>query len=202
MRRKAPPVDGPFDVIVLSGSVAEVPPPLLGQLKPGGRLVAIVGQLPVMRAELVTRAPAPAAESSVRGRRLGRLFDRRPVRHRRAAADRLRRAEPVHLLGPAGDAAACFALRPGAPGAVCRPQRSSRRPRHAGRRISGRRDPESAYNLAGVAGQVPARAAASEKNPPGNPHADPASSTLGPLAVALAVSLAALAPSLSLGADR
>jgi protein-L-isoaspartate(D-aspartate) O-methyltransferase len=31
---KAPPVDGPFDVIVLSGSVAEVPPALLGQLKP------------------------------------------------------------------------------------------------------------------------------------------------------------------------
>jgi protein-L-isoaspartate(D-aspartate) O-methyltransferase len=57
---KAPPVDGPFDVIVLSGSVAEVPPALLGQLKPGGRLAAIVGQLPVMRAELVTRAPAPA----------------------------------------------------------------------------------------------------------------------------------------------
>jgi len=61
---KAPPVDGPFDVIVLSGSVAEVPPVLLGQLKPGGRLVAIVGQLPVMRAELVTRAPAPAAGAS------------------------------------------------------------------------------------------------------------------------------------------
>ena len=40
---QAPPVDGPFDVIVLSGSVAEVPPVLLGQLKPGGRLVAIVG---------------------------------------------------------------------------------------------------------------------------------------------------------------
>jgi protein-L-isoaspartate(D-aspartate) O-methyltransferase len=60
----APPVDGPFDVIVLSGSVAEVPPVLLGQLKPGGRLVAIVGQLPVMRAELVTRAPAPGAGSS------------------------------------------------------------------------------------------------------------------------------------------
>ena len=60
---KAPPVDGPFDVIVLSGSVAEVPPALLGQLKPGGRLAAIVGQLPVMRAELVTRAPAPAAGS-------------------------------------------------------------------------------------------------------------------------------------------
>jgi protein-L-isoaspartate(D-aspartate) O-methyltransferase len=59
---QAPPADGPFDVIVLSGSVAEVPRALLGQLKPGGRLVAIVGQLPVMRAELMTRAPAsPAA---------------------------------------------------------------------------------------------------------------------------------------------
>ena len=52
---KAPPVDGPFDVIVLSGSVAEVPRALLAQLKPGGRLTAIVGQLPVMRAVLMTR---------------------------------------------------------------------------------------------------------------------------------------------------
>ncbi len=49
------PVDGPFDVIVLSGSVAELPRALLAQLKPGGRLVAVVGQLPIMRAELVTR---------------------------------------------------------------------------------------------------------------------------------------------------
>jgi protein-L-isoaspartate(D-aspartate) O-methyltransferase len=48
-------VDGPFDVIVLSGSVAEVPRALLSQLKPGGRLTAIVGQLPVMRAVLITR---------------------------------------------------------------------------------------------------------------------------------------------------
>jgi protein-L-isoaspartate(D-aspartate) O-methyltransferase len=55
---QAPPVDGPFDVIVLSGSVAEVPRVLLGQLKPGGRLTAVVGQLPVMRAVLMTRAPA------------------------------------------------------------------------------------------------------------------------------------------------
>ena len=58
---KGPPPDGPFDVIVLSGSVAEVPSTLLAQLKPGGRLAAIVGQLPVMRAELVTRAPAATA---------------------------------------------------------------------------------------------------------------------------------------------
>ena len=54
---KALPVEGPFDVIVLSGSVAEVPRSLLGQLKPGGRLTAIVGQLPVMQAVLMTRGP-------------------------------------------------------------------------------------------------------------------------------------------------
>ena len=50
------PDDGPFDVIVLSGSVFEVPRALLAQLKPGGRLTAIVGQLPIMRAVLVTRS--------------------------------------------------------------------------------------------------------------------------------------------------
>lgn len=47
--------EGPFDVIVLSGSVAEVPQALLGQLKVGGRLAAIVGTDPVMRATFVTR---------------------------------------------------------------------------------------------------------------------------------------------------
>lgn len=48
--------DGPFDVIVLSGSVAEVPPALLDQLKVGGRLFAIVGHEPVMRAQYITRS--------------------------------------------------------------------------------------------------------------------------------------------------
>jgi protein-L-isoaspartate(D-aspartate) O-methyltransferase len=47
--------EGPFDVIVLSGSVAEVPPQLLSQLKVGGRLAAIVGFEPVMRATIITR---------------------------------------------------------------------------------------------------------------------------------------------------
>jgi protein-L-isoaspartate(D-aspartate) O-methyltransferase len=47
--------DGPFDAILLSGSVAEVPQALLQQLKTGGRLAAIVGQEPVMRARLFTR---------------------------------------------------------------------------------------------------------------------------------------------------
>ncbi len=68
---QAPPVDGPFDVIVLSGSVAEVPRALLGQLKPGGRLTAVVGQLPIMRAVLITRGPAapPSGEASAGGGR-------------------------------------------------------------------------------------------------------------------------------------
>ncbi|MBS0445994.1 MAG: protein-L-isoaspartate O-methyltransferase [Proteobacteria bacterium] len=47
--------DAPLDVILLSGSVAEVPMTLLQQLKVGGRLAAIVGQQPVMRATVVTR---------------------------------------------------------------------------------------------------------------------------------------------------
>jgi protein-L-isoaspartate(D-aspartate) O-methyltransferase len=47
--------EGPFDAIVLSGSVAEVPQALLAQLKVGGRLAAIVGGDPVMRATFVTR---------------------------------------------------------------------------------------------------------------------------------------------------
>lgn len=47
--------EGPFDAIVLSGSVFEVPQALLSQLKVGGRLAAIVGNEPVMRATFVTR---------------------------------------------------------------------------------------------------------------------------------------------------
>ncbi|MCV2423141.1 protein-L-isoaspartate O-methyltransferase family protein [Paucibacter sp. DJ2R-2] len=47
--------EAPFDVILLSGSVAEVPAALLAQLKVGGRLAAIVGEEPVMRAQLITR---------------------------------------------------------------------------------------------------------------------------------------------------
>ncbi len=47
--------DGPFDAIVLSGSVAELPHALLAQLKVGGRLVAIVGEEPMMQATIVTR---------------------------------------------------------------------------------------------------------------------------------------------------
>jgi protein-L-isoaspartate(D-aspartate) O-methyltransferase len=47
--------DGPFDAILLSGSVAEVPTRLLELLREGGRLVAITGQEPVMRVTLVQK---------------------------------------------------------------------------------------------------------------------------------------------------
>jgi protein-L-isoaspartate(D-aspartate) O-methyltransferase len=49
------PGEAPFDAILLSGSIASPPSALLDQLKVGGRLMAIVGELPVMRATLVTR---------------------------------------------------------------------------------------------------------------------------------------------------
>ena len=48
-------VDGRFDVIVLSGSVAEIPHALLSLLKVGGRRGAIVGDEPMMQATVVTR---------------------------------------------------------------------------------------------------------------------------------------------------
>lgn len=58
------PLRGPFDVIVLSGSVAEVPASLLEQLKIGGRLSAIVGFEPMMRATLITRVDQNAWRTS------------------------------------------------------------------------------------------------------------------------------------------
>jgi protein-L-isoaspartate(D-aspartate) O-methyltransferase len=47
--------EAPFDAIVLGGSVAEVPQSLLSQLKVGGKLIAIVGDEPIMHATLFTR---------------------------------------------------------------------------------------------------------------------------------------------------
>ena len=49
------PVEGPFDVILLSGSTTQVPQHLLQHLKIGGRLGAVIGNEPMMRATFVTR---------------------------------------------------------------------------------------------------------------------------------------------------
>jgi protein-L-isoaspartate(D-aspartate) O-methyltransferase len=43
----------PYDVIVLTGSTPILPPSFLVQLKPGGRLFAVVGDPPVMEARLI-----------------------------------------------------------------------------------------------------------------------------------------------------
>lgn len=39
------PSEGPYDVIVLNGSAANIPAPLLDQLKHGGRLVAVISEV-------------------------------------------------------------------------------------------------------------------------------------------------------------
>ena len=52
--------NGPYDVIMVSGAVPEVPAALLDQLKVGGRLFAFVGEDPVITATLMTRVDATA----------------------------------------------------------------------------------------------------------------------------------------------
>jgi len=45
---------GPYDAIVLTGSVPLLPESFLKSLNPGGRLIAVVGEPPVMEAQLVS----------------------------------------------------------------------------------------------------------------------------------------------------
>jgi len=63
-----------FDAIVVSGSVERLPEHLVARLNPGGRLVAIVGQAPVMQAVLVERIGAGLSTSS-NGLRTTVLFE-------------------------------------------------------------------------------------------------------------------------------
>jgi len=49
------PGEGPYDAIVLTGSVPMIPVELREQLAQGGRLLAVVGEAPVMTARLVTQ---------------------------------------------------------------------------------------------------------------------------------------------------
>jgi protein-L-isoaspartate(D-aspartate) O-methyltransferase len=62
------PAHGPYDIIVISGGIPALPDAFLKQLRPGGRLFAIVGTAPVMQAQLVTCA----AEGAYR---VARLFE-------------------------------------------------------------------------------------------------------------------------------
>ncbi|MDP9107616.1 MAG: protein-L-isoaspartate O-methyltransferase [Pseudomonadota bacterium] len=45
----------PYDVIVVSGSLPLLPQQFLQQIKVGGRIVAVIGEAPVMTAQLITR---------------------------------------------------------------------------------------------------------------------------------------------------
>ncbi len=58
------PDDAGFDVIVLTGSTPLLPDAFRRRLKVGGRLFAIVGEAPVMQAQLIT-CTAPGATRSV-----------------------------------------------------------------------------------------------------------------------------------------
>ncbi len=57
---RAPLVPSTFDVIVLTGSTPVLPQAFLDQLAPGGRLFAVVGDAPVMKAVLVRQPVAGA----------------------------------------------------------------------------------------------------------------------------------------------
>jgi protein-L-isoaspartate(D-aspartate) O-methyltransferase len=57
------PSSGPYDVILLTGSLPFLPDSLRNQLSPGGRLLAVVGEPPVMTAMLVTRISEHAFNS-------------------------------------------------------------------------------------------------------------------------------------------
>lgn len=51
---------GPYDAIVLTGSVPVLPESFQQSLNPGGRLIAVVGEAPVMQTRLVTRGQGGA----------------------------------------------------------------------------------------------------------------------------------------------
>ena len=59
------PLYTPYDVIVVSGSLPVLPDALLRQLKIGGRLIAVVGEAPVMEMQLVTRTEEDAFNTVV-----------------------------------------------------------------------------------------------------------------------------------------
>ncbi len=53
----------PFDVIVISGALEVLPEAFLKQVKVGGRIAAIIGQAPVMTAQVITRVSETAYDT-------------------------------------------------------------------------------------------------------------------------------------------
>jgi protein-L-isoaspartate(D-aspartate) O-methyltransferase len=58
------PYEGPYDIVLLTGSVPLLPGAILESLAPGGRAFAVVGDAPAMSAKLVT-CTAPGAFRTV-----------------------------------------------------------------------------------------------------------------------------------------
>lgn len=52
----------PYDVIIVSGGLPQIPAALLEQLKVGGRMAVIVGKAPAMQAQIITRTTATSHE--------------------------------------------------------------------------------------------------------------------------------------------
>ncbi|MDO5638388.1 MAG: protein-L-isoaspartate O-methyltransferase [Neisseria sp.] len=55
----------PFDAIYIGGSVNSIPETLRQQLKDGGRMVVVVGDAPVQRAQLITRTGDTFTETTL-----------------------------------------------------------------------------------------------------------------------------------------
>jgi protein-L-isoaspartate(D-aspartate) O-methyltransferase len=55
-----PSAEAPYDVIMISGSLPVLPEDFLQQIKIGGRIIAIIGEEPIMNAEIITRMSATA----------------------------------------------------------------------------------------------------------------------------------------------
>jgi protein-L-isoaspartate(D-aspartate) O-methyltransferase len=53
----------PYDVIVISGALEALPEAFLKQIKVGGRIAAIIGQAPVMTAQVITRVSETAYDT-------------------------------------------------------------------------------------------------------------------------------------------
>ncbi len=53
----------PYDVIVVSGGLSVLPEAILQQVKVGGRILAIIGEAPIMSAHLVTRVSDKAYDT-------------------------------------------------------------------------------------------------------------------------------------------
>jgi protein-L-isoaspartate(D-aspartate) O-methyltransferase len=66
----------PFDVIIVSGSLPVLPESFLKQIKIGGRIVATIGEAPVMSTQVITRVSETNFEST-------KLFETyiKPLRH-------------------------------------------------------------------------------------------------------------------------